>query len=96
MQMAWVGHPFALNARIHLSDMVQETCISNQRASSVRTSIQPGGSQMSDSKKCAHPACSCMTQKGEDFCSTYCESTKGTTEIMCKCGHSGCRGDVTT
>jgi hypothetical protein len=51
---------------------------------------------MSDPKKCENPACSCIPQKGESFCSPRCEAAKGTTEIMCQCGHPGCRGDSTT
>jgi hypothetical protein len=58
------------------------------------TQILDGENPMSETKKCAQPACSCTVPKGEDYCSTYCESTKGTTEIMCKCGHPGCKGDV--
>lgn len=49
---------------------------------------------MSDPKKCSNPACSCVPANGENFCSTHCEATKGTTEIMCQCGHPGCRGDA--
>jgi hypothetical protein len=49
---------------------------------------------MSDPKKCENPACSCVPPKGENFCSPHCESTKGTTEIVCQCGHPGCRGDA--
>ena len=47
---------------------------------------------MADKKKCAHPACTCMTD--EKYCSTYCESHKDTAEIACECGHPGCRGDI--
>jgi metallothionein len=47
---------------------------------------------MADKKKCAHPACSCMTD--QKYCSPYCESHKDTAEIACECGHPGCRGDV--
>ncbi len=47
---------------------------------------------MADQKKCAHPACSCMTDK--KYCSTYCENHKDTAEIACECGHPGCRGDI--
>ena len=47
---------------------------------------------MADLKKCAHPACSCMTDK--KYCSTYCENHKDTAEIACECGHSGCKGDI--
>jgi len=41
-------------------------------------------------KKCAHPACNCTVQKDDKYCSTYCKDAKGTTELMCNCGHSGC------
>ena len=47
---------------------------------------------MADQKKCAHPACSCMTDK--KYCSTHCETNKDTTDIACKCGHPGCKGDI--
>ena len=49
---------------------------------------------MSDVKKCGNPACSCAAAKGEDYCSTHCEGSKETTEIMCRCGHAGCRGNA--
>jgi len=48
--------------------------------------------QMADRKKCAHPACSCMTD--QKYCSPHCESHKDTTEIACECGHPGCKGDI--
>jgi metallothionein len=41
---------------------------------------------MSEPKKCGNSACSCMPEKGQSFCSTHCEGTKGTTEIICECG----------
>ena len=50
---------------------------------------------MSDTKKCENPACSCIPEKGQNFCSTHCEGTKGTTEIICECGHPSCKGDAT-
>lgn len=50
---------------------------------------------MSDSKKCENPACSCVTEKGQSFCSTHCEGTKDSTEIICECGHPACKGDAT-
>ncbi len=49
---------------------------------------------MSDVKKCANPACSCVPADKERFCSTHCESMKGATEVMCQCGHSGCSGNA--
>jgi hypothetical protein len=47
---------------------------------------------MADQKKCAHSACSCMTDK--KYCSKHCEDHKDTVEIACECEHSGCKGDI--
>jgi len=41
-------------------------------------------------KKCAHPACSCMSSEGSAYCSTYCEDASETIELSCNCGHDGC------
>jgi hypothetical protein len=49
-------------------------------------------SSVADQKKCAHPSCSCMTDK--KYCSTYCEEHKNTSEIACDCGHPGCKGKL--
>ncbi len=49
---------------------------------------------MSDVKKCPHPSCSCPLEKGQSYCSARCEAAKGTTELMCECGHPGCHGDA--
>lgn len=45
---------------------------------------------MADQNKCAHPACTCTTQKGEKYCSTYCHDAGNTIELSCNCGHPGC------
>jgi hypothetical protein len=50
---------------------------------------------MADAKKCENPACSCLLPKGDSFFSPHCEGSKGTTEIICQCGHTSCRGDAT-
>jgi hypothetical protein len=50
---------------------------------------------MSDSKKCKNVACSCIPEKGEDYCSAHCEGMKGSTEISCACGHASCKGGMT-
>jgi metallothionein len=42
------------------------------------------------SKKCAHPACTCMVEKDNKYCSQYCQDAGGTMEISCNCGHAGC------
>jgi hypothetical protein len=49
---------------------------------------------MSDQKKCANPACSCIPPKSDKFCSPHCEAAKGTIEIACQCGHPGCKGEA--
>jgi hypothetical protein len=43
-----------------------------------------------EKKKCHHPACSCMVDKSENYCSAYCKDAGKTTEIACNCGHAGC------
>jgi len=40
---------------------------------------------MADSKKCAHPVCSC-TVTSEKYCSVECEAMEKTPDIACKCG----------
>ena len=50
---------------------------------------------MSEPKKCENSACSCIPEKGQNFCSPHCEGIKGTTEIICECGHPTCKGDAT-
>jgi hypothetical protein len=46
---------------------------------------------MAEPKKCAHPPCVCMAQKGSKYCGTFCEEAgKDDVEISCDCGHPGC------
>jgi metallothionein len=45
---------------------------------------------MEDQKKCAHPSCTCMAPKGENYCSQYCKDAGKTMELSCNCGHPGC------
>jgi metallothionein len=49
---------------------------------------------MADSKKCKHPACSCIVPDGESYCSTSCSDAKDITELACQCDHPGCRGEA--
>jgi hypothetical protein len=49
---------------------------------------------MSDAKKCANPACSCIPADGQKFCSAHCEGLKGSVEAICECGHPACKGDA--
>ncbi len=41
-------------------------------------------------KKCAHETCTCMAADGSQYCSTFCQDSKGITTLDCDCGHSGC------
>jgi hypothetical protein len=41
-------------------------------------------------KKCAHPACNCVVEKGQAYCSDYCHDAGGTIEITCNCRHAEC------
>jgi hypothetical protein len=43
-----------------------------------------------EQKKCAHPACTCMVEQDEEYCSQYCEDASDEVEISCDCAHPGC------
>lgn len=47
---------------------------------------------MSETKKCANPACNCIPPEKEKFCSSHCQGMKEKTEILCGCGHPHCAG----
>jgi hypothetical protein len=49
---------------------------------------------MSDVKKCAHPACSCVPAENHTYCSQVCQDAKNVTELVCQCDHPGCRGEA--
>ena len=49
---------------------------------------------MADTKKCAHPNCSCTVGEKDKYCSAACEAAKGTETIACACGHSGCKSNL--
>lgn len=49
---------------------------------------------MSNPKKCAHAACSCMAPEGQKFCSDRCASAKNMTELTCQCQHPACGGEA--
>ena len=52
---------------------------------------------VSETKKCAHPACNCEVDADTKYCSTYCHDAGSTTEISCGCAHAGCAiGDAET
>jgi hypothetical protein len=44
-----------------------------------------------NTKKCAHPPCTCTTKSGK-YCSPQCEAMEETPDIDCRCGHPGCKG----
>jgi hypothetical protein len=45
---------------------------------------------MPETKKCEHPACTCMAPAESKYCSQSCEDAADMTEISCNCGHAGC------
>jgi hypothetical protein len=45
---------------------------------------------MTETKKCEHPACTCMARAESNYCSQSCEDAADMTEISCNCGHAGC------
>lgn len=48
---------------------------------------------MTDTKKCAHPACSCIVTK-DKYCSETCKDAKAMIELTCQCNHSGCKDEA--
>lgn len=46
----------------------------------------------SDTTKCAHPACSCPVEAGQQYCSQACEEApdKGLAATDCNCNHQTC------
>ena|SRR5581483_1159688 len=64
-------------------------------ASAAHLTQEPGNGRgyfMASMKKCAHPACTCMT--ADKYCSSYCKDKRDSIEISCGCGHSGCSGHL--
>lgn len=45
---------------------------------------------MADKKKCAHESCKCMATEGSNYCSNFCQDSKGVTTLECDCGHPAC------
>jgi metallothionein len=43
--------------------------------------------------KCAHPACLCLVEAEQRFCSSACSSDRGYVSGPCLCGHPGCTGE---
>ena len=44
-----------------------------------------------ETKKCARASCRCPVAKDREYCGTSCEGEGDSTDILCNCGHSGCR-----
>lgn len=40
--------------------------------------------------KCAHPACACVTDQEDEYCSQSCKEAADLAEIACQCGHLTC------
>ncbi|NOT60659.1 MAG: hypothetical protein HOP19_10605 [Acidobacteria bacterium] len=44
--------------------------------------------------ECAHPACHCPAELGNDYCSDYCRFTPPHPAEVCQCGHDDCELEV--
>ena len=53
------------------------------------------GRNMDKPKKCANPTCTCIPDDKSKYCSAHCEGQAGRTELVCRCGHADCGGNVT-
>ena len=47
-----------------------------------------------DKKTCDHKICTCAVTDDSDYCSPSCEAAGDAVELACKCGHSGCAGEL--
>lgn len=45
---------------------------------------------MPETKKCAHPVCTCVAEAGRKYCSPQCEKASKTSMLTCSCGHAVC------
>jgi hypothetical protein len=48
--------------------------------------------KMNDTKKCAHPNCSCKADADSKYCSAACAAVEDMPDIDCRCGHPACTG----
>lgn len=46
---------------------------------------------MTNTHKCEHPACNCMTEPGKKHCSTACSDSKKGVAEPCGCEHKECK-----
>lgn len=49
---------------------------------------------MTKPRKCANVACSCIITDGSKYCSAHCEGIGDRNEVVCRCGHPECTGNV--
>jgi hypothetical protein len=49
-------------------------------------------SDISEATKCAHPACTCPVEPGQQYCSEACQAAPqtGPTANVCACNHPSC------
>jgi hypothetical protein len=56
-----------------------------------RSSPKGGFMVSNETKKCAHPVCTCQVTS-EKYCSPQCEAMEEIPDVDCKCSHSICKG----
>jgi len=65
--------------------------VARHAACSVMIVRSPRLAAKAGGKKCAHPACTCITSSGK-FCGASCEAIETMPDIDCRCGHAECKG----
>jgi hypothetical protein len=56
--------------------------------------LNPEEHEMTDPKKCAHSACSCIAPDHHKYCSQTCQDAKSLTELVCQCDHPACSSEA--
>jgi hypothetical protein len=74
--------------------LCRERVSQEQTAHCAGHSGESEGRYMDKPKKCANPACTCIPDDKSKYCSAHCEGQAGRVEVMCRCGHAECGGNV--
>ncbi len=84
----------AADAAVSVLSFGRERLLQEQ---AVRCVGDPGRSEgriMNKPRKCDNPTCTCIPTDKSKYCSAHCEGQAGRTELVCRCGHADCGGNV--
>ena len=85
----------AADSAISVLSFGRERVLQEQAARCVGDPGGRKGRNMDKPKKCANPTCTCIPTDKSKFCGAHCEGQAGRTELICRCGHADCGGNVT-